>query len=458
MSANVARRGTGAATICAACIVVAGIAARALLLGVPAHDYDEGVYWQSLLAMDSGYALYRDIFYSQPPMFLELTFGFFIMFGKTLAAARVAMLLSSAVTITALALIGKRLAGNTGAFIALTLIAINLSDIKQATTLQAEAPAIAFSTLSVALVLIWYESRTVRSMLLLAALAGATAVAGILCKLLVAPCLLMFLALVAHKRDWRAMAAWAAGGGVLAAIALIPFAGRIHELYAQIIAFHAPAGDVFAAEESQKWRSITLAFATPLGALAVFGVVRTLVQRNLRGGALLLWLCGTILTLGRITPLWGDHHFSALQPPLIALSALGLSWVLETRTRALVLPAATLFGLCFLWEAYGAASLMRNPEPDPSVDWAIVTDLQHYIPAHSWIITDGQGDAAAAGLETPPFLVDTSHVRIRTGYLTSAQIIQQARTSGSLRCYLRPNVFVDRSWQLFALGCIGILA
>lgn len=63
------RSGTKA-TLAVGAITALVLAIRAALILGPAHGYDEGVYWQSLLAMSDGHALYRDIFYSQPPLFL----------------------------------------------------------------------------------------------------------------------------------------------------------------------------------------------------------------------------------------------------------------------------------------------------------------------------------------------------------------------------------------------------
>jgi hypothetical protein len=45
------------------------------------------------------------------------------------------------------------------------------------------------------------------------------------------------------------------------------------------------------------------------------------------------------------------------------------------------------------------------------------------------VITDGQFLAALAGRNTPPSLVDTSSVRINTGYITAQQLIQEAQSS-----------------------------
>src|SRR5436853_2678674 len=72
------------------------------------HDgYDEGVYWQSLLAMKAGYALYAQIFYSQPPFFLLSTYPIYILFGSTLWSARFGIVLVSLLGLPGAFLMGK---------------------------------------------------------------------------------------------------------------------------------------------------------------------------------------------------------------------------------------------------------------------------------------------------------------------------------------------------------------
>src|SRR2546425_3168938 len=53
-------------------------------------------------------------------------------------------------------------------------------------------------------------------------------------------------------------------------------------------------------------------------------------------------------------------------------------------------------------------------------------DLRLAIAPDQWVITDGQFVAGLADRNTPPSLVDTSSVRIASGYVTLAQLEQAA--------------------------------
>src|SRR5262249_57121318 len=72
-------------------------------------DYDEGVYWQSLRAMAGGAPLYTAVFSSQPPFFLLGLYPFYLLFGQTLTAARLAVALYSLAGIAALYLAARSL-------------------------------------------------------------------------------------------------------------------------------------------------------------------------------------------------------------------------------------------------------------------------------------------------------------------------------------------------------------
>jgi len=444
------RSGTKA-TLAVGAITALVLAIRAALILGPAHDYDEGVYWQSLLAMSDGHALYRDIFYSQPPLFLIVVYGFFVAFGKTLVAARIAMVLSSAVNLAAMSWIGFRLAGRTGMVAALVLLGLNYFDLRQAISLEAEAPALALSTLSVALSLEWYERRGSPRLVWLACGAGAAAGAAVLCKLLVVACLLPFCTFAVARRDWRGLVAFTAGAAVIFALILARFADRLPQLVTQTIAFHVPVGKAFAAEEVTRWPLIASAFLTPLAALALAGVIGAVYLRDVRGAALVLWLCGVVAALSRVTPLWGEHHLSALQPPLIALGVYGWNFGRKHEMRPIALAVTLTLFITIIFQAfvsfYSLTSLLKVDS-----HMAIVRDLRRNVPQTGWVVTDGQAIAAAAGRQTPPFLVDTSLVRIRSGYLTSAEMIQQTNNPqvravliASSRFHL-PQMRLFRDW------------
>jgi hypothetical protein len=65
-----------------------------------------------------------------------------------------------------------------------------------------------------------------------------------------------------------------------------------------------------------------------------------------------------------------------------------------------------------------------NPPPVNAAQISqVASDLQRLTTPRQQIITDDQYIAALANRDVPPELVDTSDVRITTGYLTTGQVI-----------------------------------
>ena len=91
------------------------------LVSPHARDYDEGVYWESLRLMHGGSALYHQIYYSQPPLFLALAYPTYVAFGQTIFAARMSVALVSLVGLCGAYILGRAIAGQPGAFAALAL-------------------------------------------------------------------------------------------------------------------------------------------------------------------------------------------------------------------------------------------------------------------------------------------------------------------------------------------------
>jgi hypothetical protein len=60
------------------------------------------------------------------------------------------------------------------------------------------------------------------------------------------------------------------------------------------------------------------------------------------------------------------------------------------------------------------------------LEMRVANDVRNAIAPDQYIITDGQFVAALADRNTPPDLVDTSMVRIASGYLKSQQLIADA--------------------------------
>src|SRR5215831_14323975 len=88
------------------CIVVFAVAVGIdIRVSYLSQIYDEGVYWQSLRAMSAGYHLYRDIFCSQPPLFLISIYPVYELLGSTITSARIGVAILSLVALPGVYLI-----------------------------------------------------------------------------------------------------------------------------------------------------------------------------------------------------------------------------------------------------------------------------------------------------------------------------------------------------------------
>jgi 4-amino-4-deoxy-L-arabinose transferase-like glycosyltransferase len=443
---------------------IAAIGSRAWALGSPSVEYDEGVYWASLRAEALGHPLFTSIFSSQPPLFLNSIYPLYLFFGQTFEAARAAVILYSLVGLAAVWLTAWALCGRWSGALALALLAFVPRYLTESYTLQAEAPALAFATVSVALAVHAVRQSRVRWRGWLAAGSGAALMLGVAVKLFdvvaVVPVALYLLAPAGlalvdatGKPRWPGRAALgsalgvampdlarAAGGAVLAAaLVLLPFAGRWPALYDQVIQFHLAAGRI--TQQSLLDRVGVVVGSggdLPLLALAVALAAWALARRWWRVLPLTAWFVGSLLLLLAQRPLLG-HHLALLLPPAALIAAVVVLRAFGERTSG-ALPGASprdvvkygSLGAALLVAALGLsvglngvrhAALARDHDSLPAFVLAAATlpdDL---------VVTDDQYVAGLADRDVPPDLVDTSFVRVQAGYLSAQQLEREADSS-----------------------------
>ena len=412
-------------------------------------SYDEGVYWQSLRAMSAGHTLYQPVFYSQPPIFLLATYPFYALFGQTLWAARFGIVVLSLLGLLGAFLLGKALSGRAGAIAAVLLLVANPLYLAQSQTLQAEAVSVAFSLLAVGLAYLWWQQPEGISGLCLAALSTSALVLSIMSKLF-GLATLVPIGLLALARLWQifhvpAAQRWSAATSLLvgivacviiSAVVLLPFAGSWQQLMQGVISFHVAAGRVLKASQVQNPSIIFGGFASWLTVIALYGTIVALIRRDWRVIPLLGWLLATLYLLWAEVPLF-QHHLVILVAPLIALAVMGITpfslkqpgvkRALQVATLVAMLLVLVVSGLqlrdarSYLRDAHGRGqAALSGPQQQ------VIKDLQTYTQPGELVITDDQFIAALADRSTPPDLVDTSSVRIRSGYLTAQQLITDA--------------------------------
>ena len=455
-------------------VVAVGMRLYDLGLRFDRDGYDEGVYWQSLLAMRAGHSLYQQIFYSQPPFFLLSLFPSYMLFGSTLWSARFGIALVSLFGLLGAVLLGKALSGRPGAVLCLLLLVVNPYFLLESQTIQAESSSVAFSLLAVGLAYLWWEQPEGVSGLCWAALTGIALALSILCKLLGAVSLVP-VALLVLARLWQI---WQKQPGtslvsfrpILLGIAtcvvtlllvLLPFLGSYQSVLQEVVGYHVQSVYVFSRVENSSM--IKSVLVSVLGATALYGTLAALLRRDWRVIPLLAWLLATTIFLWRLAPLL-PHHLVALTTPLIALAVIGVSdrplimgdfparfakWA--TPLAILLILFTTTFNMLQDASYYSTMS-MNSANASNQLQRRIAADLQQAIAPDQLVVTDAQFIAGLADRSTPPALVDTSTVRINDGSLTLQQLIDetsQPRVHAVLfftsRFYL-PNVAGFHAW------------
>jgi hypothetical protein len=154
------------------------------------------------------------------------------------------------------------------------------------------------------------------------------------------------------------------------------------------------------------------------------------------------WLLGSIYLLYDQVPLF-HHHLVILIPPMASLAVIGIGGRLSplasgeaVKNRAPLAKIAGIIALALILVTAGLNILsdqtyFRNTRLESMSAQArqneqVAADLQRLITPNEQVITDAQFIAGLANRNVPPSLVDTSLVRIQSGYLTSQQVIVAA--------------------------------
>jgi 4-amino-4-deoxy-L-arabinose transferase-like glycosyltransferase len=407
-------------------------------------DYDEGVYWESLRLMHGGGTLYQQIYYSQPPLFLALTYPAYVAFGQTIFAARMSVALASLVGLCGAYILGKALAGQRGAFAALALTVASVPYLLMSGTLQAEALSVGFTFLAIGLALTALEHRSAGKSGWLLAMTGVCFGVALLSKLLAIATLVPIVVVLTIRaiEVWKRRENWkealipiaACGAGFLAAIFLtLAFYVRdISSLINEVVGYHVAAGAALRRAQAENLGQIFSVLVSPIGVAAALGTVVALFKHDWRVVPAVAWFTSTVGMLWLLVPLF-PHHLVALVAPLVFLSALTLA---STPRQSPAIRSAEFVALAAL-----AASVITGGIhefayckgaqniPAPALERRAIADLQASTAAHDRIVTDAQFLVASAGRDTPNWLVDTSFVRIESRMLTLKELEDASSTA-----------------------------
>jgi hypothetical protein len=442
-------------------LLIVGVALPMRLANIGSYSGkgDEGIRAEQLLLMAAGFRPVKEVFASQGPLSLDVFYPFYLVLGETLAGARLAVVVWSVLSILAVYFSARLVGGRVGGWVAAALLIASPTYLKNSRLALVEIPSVlpAIVALGAALA---YQQRRDRRWLLVSAVALALALAIKPMVVAVVPAVGLALVLAhlpaqAFSQTIRRLVAdlllyMAVAASLLALIVL--WVGPV-ELYDQLVRYRvgsrAAEGWSLAANWEMLWGE--LQWDQPaFFALGVLGGLILLVARPRMGLPLLAWGLLSIGLLLIYSPL-GIKHAALQIPPtaLLAGAGIGVLWQLvAVRPVSPVHRSNARYVL--RWAAVGATGLAAGvyllalptvilkdrqamSEGDLGADPPYPQESQLIqaltAPSH-FILVDDPYLAFLNGRMMPPWLVDTSYFRIRSGALSGADVVEHAERHG----------------------------
>jgi 4-amino-4-deoxy-L-arabinose transferase-like glycosyltransferase len=399
--------------------------------------YDEGVYLASLDVLRHGQTLGSDVFGSQPPGFYTVLRFVGLFGGSSITDLRLGFLAIALVGCLGAYLVGRLLLGVAAGVAASALVAITPPFASEAPRVSADVPSAALALVGLALAA---AALRPRARAVVAAAAGAAIAAAVSVKLSAVTAVVPLAALaVARRASPRQVAAAVAGAAVVAVALVAAYAGALGSIWEQAFSFHTSARGFGGGEPNGHTVVHFLDFRTPSGWLIVGGAAASIVVR--RTWSFWLWVGAAALLLLLQKPLF-EHHLVLLAASAGLAAGLGLGGVaarLEPRLAVAAVAAVVAALAVGLAQQVHRLDYRREAEPS-ELRWGWEHLAACTRPGER-VASDQPIVAFRARRQLPGELVDTSLVRVQTGSLPPARVLEVLR-----RDRIRA-VFVGRSFE-----------
>lgn len=419
-------------------LLLAAAAARLVNLDVYTGKFDEGIRAEQLLLMEAGFRPVRDIFTAQGPLSLDVFYGPYLLLGRDLSAARLAVVVYSLVGIAAVWWVARQAAGGLAAFLAALLLVLSPLYLKNSRLALVEVPALVPATLAVGAALL-YQRRGGRAPLVAA---GALAAVALSVKPMALPAAAAagLFVLLRPKRPWHDVALF---GLVAAAVGLgICLLYGLPALLDQVLQYRLAAHRASGWSLRENWsiaRQELVDESLAFYALALLGGLYAAFRHPRAVLPLVAWLVLSALLLAVYSPLQ-FKHVVILLPPLALLAGCGLvgAWRVESGEWRVRPPHSLLSTLYTLLSTSLAAWYLLTLPRAVDLHRQVIAGVAESVPESyaeeaalvaelagpdELVVVDDPYLAYRARRLVPPALVDTSHYRIRSGALSASAAI-----------------------------------
>jgi 4-amino-4-deoxy-L-arabinose transferase-like glycosyltransferase len=413
-------------------VVVCLFAVEAVLFGRGLHAaavFDEGVYLASLDALHHGQHLGSQVFASQPPGFYALLLAERAVFGPSIEAIRVAMLVLGLVACGSAYYIGRTLSGPLGGFVASAFVASIAAVGDEALRVRADFPGVAFALLAIALTLAAVRHPGAAGWAA-AALGGVALAASISVKLASVTAVLPVIAIILRRGQARLLLGLAGGAVAVGAVLLALYAGVVGPLWTDAVRFHlsAQSAHIHGAPHDvggnvARLLGVVANFPSPVPWLVLAGAIGTVLawrrRALLESWPLWLWAALTAVFLVLHRPLWG-HDVVPLRIGLAVASAVGIGALLRERRK--LWPAIGTISVAVIIAMVAYQGGTGHSDESGGIEWGSEVVRSH-TPEGSVVASDLPIIPFYADRREPGNLIDTSWTRIGTGWLTASDFL-----------------------------------
>jgi hypothetical protein len=407
------------------------VALGALLLGrrptLPSLEFDEQVYLASADLLVRGMTLGRDVFTSQPPLFLAFLDGAGTLLGGDAALLRVPFVALTLAGALASWAIVRRHAGTLPGLVAAALVIVAPGVVEAAAVVSADVPSVALGTLAL------LAAHAAHARPAWGAAAGALLACALMTKLLAAPFVVAIAAGAIADRPSRRAVAWFVMGALAVVVpVLLAYADVLAELWHGAVGMHLEAR-----EAHVRFPRPSILVTALLVCAAYAGLLAVLAAGLLETprGQLRAWLAWRADLLALLAAGIG---LCAVQRPLLAHHLVIVAWPLAL-LAASALPRALRSGRAWALVALGVVLAVpwtiHGRDTVPPAERAVLADAAAEIAARTAprdaVVCDLPSVALLAGRPAHPVTVDPSYVRVATGALRPAAIEAAAAQAGA---------------------------
>jgi 4-amino-4-deoxy-L-arabinose transferase-like glycosyltransferase len=432
-------------------------------------DPDEGLELMKAFLYSQGFSLYTEIWNDQPPLFTILLSIWFNLFGYSVFAARILVLLLSAVLVWSFYNVMRYFIGILPALVGTFLLIFSSNFIKLSVSVMVGIPFLSLTMLSIYLLIIYHEKRSKISLILSGCLFAFSLQTKFL-AIVIIPAIILLIAYFKVepnriKPSLKKLAIdiiyWLTTIGVLFLILSVIFNSINYE---QLWQSH----DIGSNERYGKNYNSDLIMYQVIGnrrvfsLLACLGIFTVFAKRRWEGLIPLGWLGTALVFMLNHKPIW-YHHYLVIFIPMAWLSAYAFilvvdlcqrnNWYTNFKLRKinkLIVPGLAVFLLINF--IYKIPSQIPNFKDKPrDLRFESVELLLKNKESTQWVFTDSPIIAFYAGLPVPPKVAVLSRKRFLSNNITLDDIQSVIQT-------YRPEQIVFARWKETLTSHQGIKA